>query len=122
MNAVYSHVLKKLSWLQGSNKYLRAMSIFAMPMIPFGEPDAVQCSTRQGGRNDRMGIGTVYSKISRLVSVNTAPDMFDRVFEPRPATRLPLGPRTIAIHDLFSCLPSLQVGIHLSLDSPTVLL
>lgn len=70
------------------------MSIFAMPMIPFGEPEAVQYSTRQGGRNDRMGIGTVYSKISRLVSVDSAPDMFDRVFEPRPATRLPLGPRT----------------------------
>lgn len=81
--------------LQGSNKYLRAMSIFAMPMIPFGEPDTPQHPRQEAGRNDRIGVDVVYNKVSRLLSVDNAPEMFDRVLEPRPATRLPLGPRHI---------------------------
>lgn len=69
------------------------MSIFAMPMIPFGEPDA-HPSMQHTGRGGTIGISTAYNRLSRLLSTDSAPEMFDRVLQPRPATRLPLGPRT----------------------------
>lgn len=67
-----------------------------MPMIPFGEPEAHHY-TRQAGRDSDMGIGNLHDRVSWLRSTDSAPEMFDRVLQPRPATRLPLGTRTKSI-------------------------
>lgn len=77
--------------LQGSNKYLRAMSIFAMLMVPFSQPSVRQRRVAPV-RSSKVGIQAVYNRASRLLSAEIAPEMFDQVSEPRTALKDTSGP------------------------------
>ena len=64
------------------------MSIFAMPMVPFGQPLARQHRV-SAVRPGEMGIQAVYNRVSRLMSAEIAPEMFDldQVSESRTALK-----------------------------------
>ncbi len=75
--------------LQGTSKHLRALTIFAMPMVM---PSMAYASRRQSGEQavgPRVGADGMYSRVSRLLSVDPPLESPQPLFEPaQPATHL----------------------------------
>ncbi|DBA82041.1 TPA: hypothetical protein ACH3X1_007737 [Trebouxia sp. C0004] len=74
----------------GTNKHLRAMTIFAMPMIM----PSMAFTSRQDIADQlpgpRIGIEAVYNRVSKLLSADISPDVPSPMFEREPAAvRLP---------------------------------
>lgn len=78
--------------VQGSNKHLRAMTIFALPMML---PSMALQSQRPSSEREvqpRIGIEAVYNRVSRLLSADVSSDL-PRMFEPEPPVERVFTPR-----------------------------
>ena len=71
--------------MQGANTHLRAVTIFAMPIIMPSMAFAPPRQASEQASNSRLGIHAVYNRVSRLLSADIGSQLPTPMFEPTQA-------------------------------------